>query len=79
MNGNFDIWVLSLDTWKLEQLTEDKALDVSPAWSPEGDRIAFVSTRSGMMEIWVKDLKRGGLRRLRPFGDSDVECKDVTW
>ena len=77
--GNFDIWVLSLDGWKLEQMTTDEGMDVSPAWSPDGDEIAFISTKSGKMEIWVKDIKGGELRRVQPFGDKEIECKDVAW
>jgi len=78
-SGNFDIWVLNLHDMKLEQITTDESLDVSPAWSPEGDRLVFVSTRSGKMEIWIQDLKSRKAHRLRPFGDKDVECKDVAW
>lgn len=78
-SGNYDIWVLSLEDWQLKQITIDEGLDVSPAWSPDGNKLAFVSTRSGKMEIWIKDLGNGKLRRLRPFGDRDVECKDVAW
>jgi hypothetical protein len=32
-----------------------------------------------MMEMWIKDLENGKLRKLRPFGDRNVECKDVAW
>ena len=78
-SGNFDIWVLSLDDWKMEQITLDERLDVSPAWSPDRKKVAFVSTRSGIMEVWIKDLKNGELRRLKPFGNRDVECRDVAW
>ena len=75
--GNFDIWVLSLEDWRVQQITTDESLDVSPAWSPDGSKLAFVSTRSGKMEIWIKDLDSGRLNRLRPFGERVVECKDV--
>lgn len=78
-SGNLDIWVVSLEDWKLEQMTFDKGLDVSPAWSPNGNKLAFISTRSGRMEIWIKSIETGELRRLMPFGDRDVECKDVAW
>lgn len=78
-SGNYDIWVLSLRDWQLKQVTMEESLDVSPAWSPDGDKLAFVSTRSGKMEIWIKELKSGEVRRFRPFGERDVECKDVDW
>lgn len=78
-SGNYDIWVLSLQDWQLKQITIDESLDVRLAWSPDGDKLAFVSTRSGRMEIWIKDLGNGKLGRLRPFGDREVECKDVAW
>jgi TolB protein len=78
-SGNYDIWVVDLETWALEQITVDQGLDVKPAWSPDGKKMAFVSTRSGIMEIWIKELESGELRRLRPFGERDVECKDVAW
>ncbi len=78
-NGNLDIWILSLGDWNLEQITLDTRLDASPAWSPDGAKLAFISTRSGRMEIWIKDIETGDLKRIRPFGDRDIECKDVAW
>ncbi|MBC8508785.1 MAG: PD40 domain-containing protein [Anaerolineales bacterium] len=35
------------------RLTHSRALDVEPDWSPDGSQIAFTSTRSGNMHIWV--------------------------
>ncbi len=78
-SDNFDIWTVSLEDWKLKQITTHESLDASPSWSPDGNKIAFVSTRSGIMEIWIKDLKKDELKKLRPFGDKNIECKDVAW
>jgi Tol biopolymer transport system component len=42
----------------LRRLTNDNTYDcdlISPAWSPDGTRIAFTSTRSGDYEIWTVD------------------------
>ena len=38
------------------RLTDYPGADHSPAWSPRGRQIAFVSNRSGEAEIWLADL-----------------------
>ena len=38
------------------QLTTDPAQDLNPAWSPDGTKIAFDSTRTGDSEIFVMDV-----------------------
>lgn len=42
------------------QLTNHLAADHSPAWSPSGRTIAFVSTRAGREQIWLADLDKSG-------------------
>jgi TolB protein len=48
-----DIFVLELATGAVRQLTSAAGDDVEPAWSPDGRRIAFASTRDGDLEIYV--------------------------
>lgn len=36
-------------------LTQHPGNDYAPAWSPDGSRIAFTSTRSGNPDVWVMD------------------------
>jgi Tol biopolymer transport system component/DNA-binding winged helix-turn-helix (wHTH) protein len=40
----------------------------SPDLSPDGQRLAFVSTRSGHAEVWLADRKGAGARQLSSFG-----------
>src|SRR5206468_12056291 len=45
--GNYDIFTIEADGTGLTQLTHKDAADYSPAWSPDGTTIAFVSDRAG--------------------------------
>jgi TolB protein len=44
----------------------------SPAWSGDGGKVAFSSSRSGDPEIWVADSSGGNLRKLTSFHGPDV-------
>lgn len=48
----------------------------TPAWSGDGSRIAFSSSRSGDPEIWVCDAGGGNARRLTSFHGPDAS---PTW
>jgi hypothetical protein len=62
--GNFDIYSVNPDATGLTNLTNDPASDVFPAWSPNGERIAFASRgRPGRQQ--PRDL-RDERRRHRP-------------
>ena len=43
-----------------------------PAWSPDGTRLAFMSTRDGNQEIYVMNRDGSGLRRLTNHPEIDV-------
>jgi TolB protein len=43
---HFELYVADLDASDPRQLTDDDTGDGSPAWSPDGTRIAFVSNRA---------------------------------
>ena len=48
----------------------------SPAWTSDGTKIAFSSSRSGDPEIWVGDASGGNLHKLTAFRGPDVS---PTW
>lgn len=52
-----DIWVLDLRTRKERQLTRKSGHHSQPVISPDGDRILFVSTRTGVGSLWLLDLR----------------------
>lgn len=54
-------------------LTNGTGLDVFPAFSPEGARLAFASDRSGRFEVYVRDLATGKERALTNDGRENVQ------
>ncbi len=50
--------------------------NISPAWSADGNRIAFSSSRSGDSEIWIADSDGGNLHRITSFAGPNVS---PTW
>jgi Tol biopolymer transport system component len=48
--GNSDIWTQNVDGSDLRQLTNDRAADSWPVWSPDGQWIVFASLRGGSWE-----------------------------
>ncbi|MEJ0055100.1 MAG: amidohydrolase family protein [Bacteroidota bacterium] len=60
-----DIWLLKQGDAKPVQLTKDVAMDIDPAWSYDGKKLAFVSDRNGTnMNIWVRDVQSGGDKQI---------------
>lgn len=55
-----------------QPLIESTRWDSNPNVSPDGSKIAFVSNRSGALEIWMADSEGGNLRRLTSFGGPRV-------
>src|SRR6266545_604439 len=64
--GNSDIWISLVSGRPAKRLTTNKASDGSPAWSPDGRRIAFVSKREDdkAAQIYVLPVDGGEPERL---------------
>ncbi|HUF07780.1 MAG TPA: protein kinase [Rhodothermales bacterium] len=59
-----DIYVIRSDGRELRQLTNDPANDLYGRWSPNGNRLAFVSNRGGNMDFWAINADGSGLRQI---------------
>jgi len=51
--ANSDIWIVPSNGGESRQLTSSPASDLNPRWSPDGKRIAFISSRGGPPQIWM--------------------------
>lgn len=71
------IWLV--DTRTSEQVPlagEAEASAFAPVWSPDGTRIAYVSTAGGTAQLWVRWIKGGEAVRLTGLPNSP---SSITW
>lgn len=54
------------------RLTSSPGIDVSPSWSPDGSKIAFVSERSGGPQIYVMNKDGSGAHRVSFQGSNNT-------
>src|SRR5262245_33895210 len=66
-----EIWIAEVASGASYQLTNAKKSSQSPAWSPDGSRLAFISDRTDKRQIYVID-PRGGEGEALTTGDEGV-------
>jgi Tol biopolymer transport system component len=57
----WELFVMNADGTSRQQRTESNADNITPVWSPDGQRIAFVSQRDGNREIYVMNAGGTGM------------------
>ncbi len=77
-----DLWTAPAAGGQARLLVTDPATESRPLYSPDGKSLAFVSTRSGVANIYILTLATGEVRRLT-YGDSaeglDGWSRDGQW
>jgi len=73
-NGT-DIYTMNADGSDVRRVTDD-GYSSDPAWSPDGARIAFVSTRDTTHAIYVMDASGANQRRISP---ADLDATQPAW
>jgi TolB protein len=68
-DGNaMEVWRLDLATGQSRALTQGGAVNVEPRLSPDGKRLAWVSTQgTGHFNLFVADVDHRGLANARPY------------
>ena len=64
-----DIWIWELTGTTLTRLTFDAAVDISPAWTPDGQRVVFASRRAGPQKLFWRAANGTGVAE--PLGESE--------
>ena len=69
-NGRQVAFVALGDLWIQEEgqpaqpITDDPFVELTPAWSPDGHSLAYISDRNGPFTIWIHDFFKNEKRKL---------------
>jgi Tol biopolymer transport system component len=63
-DGDLEIYVMAPSGSNVRRLTDGAATALNPAWSPDGQRIAFQTNRDGIFDIHVMNADGSNQRRL---------------
>lgn len=63
-DGDYDIYVVEVETGQVEKLTSNDKNDIGPAWSVDGSNLVFSSDRDGKWEIYSIEADGTDLRKL---------------
>lgn len=63
-SGNKEIYVMDLDGHGVQPVTRNGAINLSPAWSPDGTQVAWTSYKKANPDLYVKDLGTGRTRTI---------------
>lgn len=73
-DGNPDLFIKDLLSGRLTRLTHtSRAAEASPAWSPDGSRIVYVSDAPGAPQLYLIDRGGGEARRITSSGAENVD------
>ncbi|MDE0466942.1 MAG: hypothetical protein OYL97_07780 [Candidatus Poribacteria bacterium] len=76
-NGNFEIYMMNPDGSQQVRLTNHRASDIGPVFSPTGKEILFVSDRSGERDLYIMRADGHGERPV--FRTAPAHRDDPAW
>lgn len=55
-NGEKEIYICDYDGHNPHPVTNDRSINVSPAWSPDGAKLVYTSYKQRNPDLWITDL-----------------------
>lgn len=59
-----ELWLVNSEGKNPRPLVSNNFSNIQPDWSPDGEKIAFASDKSGNMDIWIVDKDGRNIRQL---------------
>jgi len=76
-SGRADMFVRRVSSGVPSRLTFEGMTNIRPAWSPDGERLLYVSDRDGTPNLWLKPAD--GSEQARPVGRTDRPIWEGGW
>ncbi len=67
-----EIFSADFDGYNIRQETRDRSITISPRYSPDGRYLAYTSYKNGQPCLYLKDLKRGTVRKLSDYSGLNI-------
>jgi dipeptidyl aminopeptidase/acylaminoacyl peptidase len=65
--GNRDLYLLELETNKVNQITQTAKSEFNALWRPDGKKIGYLSSESGSVQLW----------EMNPDGSEKIRISDI--
>ncbi len=74
---NVDLWIVDIARDVRTRFTFEPGLELSPAWSPDGRKIAYTANPKSQLDLYVKEANGAG--QAQPLVESEVSMYASDW
>lgn len=70
-SGNKELYLCDYDGANAIKISDDRTLNLSPAWDRKEDKLLFTTYRTGKMEVWERDIRTGKTHPISAYPGSN--------